>query len=62
MKLHLSFRLTEKFGTGVTLPADISDEDAKSAAMASKSIAIILDGKEPKKIVVVPKKLINIVL
>lgn len=61
-EITLVVQVNGKVRDRITLPADISDEDAKSAAMASKSIAMILDGKEPKKIVVVPKKLINIVL
>ena len=45
----------------VDLPASVSDEEAKAEVLARPAVIAALDGKEPKKIIIVPKKLINIV-
>jgi len=41
---------------------EITEEDAKKAALSSLKIVKWLDGKEPKKIIYVPGKLVNIVI
>ncbi|MDO9509871.1 MAG: leucine--tRNA ligase [Candidatus Magasanikbacteria bacterium] len=41
---------------------EINEEDAKKAAMNSTKVLKWLDGKEPKKIIYVPGKLVNIVV
>jgi leucyl-tRNA synthetase len=46
----------------VVLPADASEEDIKSAALASEAIQKFLEGKPPKKVIVAQKKLVNIVV
>jgi len=43
-------------------PADANIEDIKSAALANPAAQKWLDGKNPKKIIVVPKKIVNIVI
>ena len=45
----------------VDLPASVSDEDAKAEVLARPAVIAALEGKEPKKVIIVPKKLINIV-
>jgi leucyl-tRNA synthetase len=42
--------------------ADISEEDAKSTALSSEKIKSFLAGKEPKKVIFVKGRLINIVI
>ena len=37
-------------------------DDIEKAVMAHEKTAGYLDGKEPKKIIIVPKKIVNIVL
>jgi len=46
----------------LTVPAEASDDEIKSLAMASESVRKHLEGKEPKKVIVVQKRLINIVV
>ena len=46
----------------VVLPANASEEDIKSAALASEAIQKFLNGKPPKKVIVAQKKLVNIVV
>jgi leucyl-tRNA synthetase len=44
------------------LPADMSQADLEKAALASEKIQKLLEGKTPKKVIVVPKRLVNIVV
>jgi leucyl-tRNA synthetase len=46
----------------LTLPADASKEDVESAVMSNEQATKWLDGKQPKKVIVVPKRIVNIVL
>jgi len=45
----------------IQVPADISAEDAEQRALAVENVQRILDGREPKKVIVVPGRLVNIV-
>lgn len=49
-------RLQRKF------PADLSPADIEKAILADAEVQKWLDGKTPKKIIIVPKKIINIVI
>ena len=44
------------------VPASIEEEQLKSQAMSDERVIKFTEGKEPKKIIVVPKKLVNIVI
>ena len=46
----------------VTAAAEVSETDATALALASESVKMYLAGKEPKKIIYVPGKLVNIVV
>ena len=46
----------------VELPADLAQEEVKAQVLSREKIVAALDGKEPKKVVVIPNKLVNIVL
>ena len=46
----------------VTVPADASREDVQAAALADDKIAELLDGGTPRKVIVVPGRLVNVVL
>ena len=45
----------------VSVPADVSEEDLKERALENPKIRSHIDGKEIRKIIVVPKKLVNVV-
>ncbi len=51
-----------KVRSRVTVPADSSDEDLKKAALDDSKVLSHIDAKNVRKIVVVPKKLVNIVV
>ena len=46
----------------IELPADMSKEDVEETALANEQTAKFLEGKTPKKVIVVPNKIVNIVL
>ncbi|MBW2425931.1 MAG: leucine--tRNA ligase [Deltaproteobacteria bacterium] len=45
----------------IEVPADVSKEDAEAAALAHENVQKILDGRTPKKVIVVPGRLVNVV-
>jgi leucyl-tRNA synthetase len=46
----------------LVVPANTTEEAAKEAALASENIQPYLEGKAPKKVIVVPGRLVNIVV
>ncbi|MFD4369266.1 leucine--tRNA ligase [Rhodococcus sp. NPDC058521] len=50
-----------KVRSRVTAPADASREDVEKIALADEKIVALLDGGTPRKVIVVPGKMINIV-
>ena len=44
------------------LPADMRKEDVEKTAMANEQTIKHLDGNSPKKVIVVPGKIVNIVI
>ena len=45
----------------ITLPAEHSKEEVEDAVMCHQKTSHYLDGKSPKKIIVIPKRIVNIV-
>ena len=46
----------------IELPADVSEEDAKAAAIASEGAQKFIEGKEIRKVIYIPGRLVNIVV
>mgnify|MGYP002628103940 CR=1 FL=1 len=46
----------------LTLPADLSKEDVEAAVLNNEQSDKYLEGKTPKKVIVVPKRIVNIVV
>jgi len=51
-----------KMRTKLQLSADMSKEDIETAALANETVQKWLEGKAPKKVIVVPKKIVNLVV
>jgi leucyl-tRNA synthetase len=51
-----------KVRSRVTVAAGASKDDVEALALAEEKIAALLDGDEPRKVIVVPGKLVNVVL
>jgi leucyl-tRNA synthetase len=59
--ITLIIQVDGKLRDRITVKADISEEDAKATALGSEVIKKFLGGKSPRKVIVVPKRLVNIV-
>jgi leucyl-tRNA synthetase len=51
-----------KLRSKVTVPADIDDTALRQKALADEKIRALIDGKQVQKVIVVPRKLVNIVI
>ncbi len=55
-------QINGKVRAQLSLESDVTEEGMKEAAFADEKIQGHLGGKEPRKVIVVPKKLVNIVM
>lgn len=60
--VEIPVQINGKVRDRVTVAADASEEEIKSAVMASEVIQKQLEGKEPKKVIVVKGKLVSLVV
>jgi leucyl-tRNA synthetase len=51
-----------KVRSRITVPADASGEQVQAAALAEEKVVGLLDGREPRKVIVVPGRLVNVVV
>lgn len=61
-EIELVVQVNGKLRDRITVAADASNDSIEQAALASDNVARFVDGKEIKKIVIVPKRLVNIVI
>ena len=61
-QIEIPVQINGKLRAVVTVSADADEEALKAAALADEKIAALLAGKEVVRIIVVPRKLINIVV
>ncbi len=59
--LEIPVQVNGKLRDVIVVPADATAPQIEAAAMASEKVKLFLEGKPVKKIIVVPKKLVNIV-
>jgi len=60
--ITIPVQINGKLRDRLVFPADASEENIKAAALASETVRKYLDGREPKKVIVVQKKLVSIVV
>ncbi len=60
--ITLVVQVNGKVRDRITVPAGITEDSAKAQALASEAVQKYLDGKKPKKVLVVEGKLVNIVV
>ena len=60
--ITLIVQINGKVRDRILVPVDITDEAAKSAALNSENVKKFLEGKPPRKVIVVPHRLVNIVV
>jgi leucyl-tRNA synthetase len=61
-EVTLIVQINGKLRDRIVVSAQISEEDAKAQALASDKVQKYLEGQTPRKVVVVPGRLVNIVM
>ncbi len=61
-EIEIPVQINGKLKTKLLVPAGIDQAGLEAAALADAKVIELLAGKTPKKVIVVPKKLVNIVL
>jgi leucyl-tRNA synthetase len=61
-EIEVPVQVNGKLRSKVTVPADVDEATLKSAALADERIRSLTNGKELRKVIVVPRKLVNIVV
>ena len=60
--IEIPVQINGKVRDRITVAADAGEDEVKSAVMASEVIQKHLEGKEPKKVIVVKGKLVSLVV
>jgi leucyl-tRNA synthetase len=61
-QITLVVQVNGKVRDRIVVPADIDESQAQATALASEIVQRHLSGKEPRKVIVVPGRLVNIVV
>jgi leucyl-tRNA synthetase len=61
-EITLVIQVNGKLRDRLTVPADTTDEAIKQMALANEKVTEMLNGKQVKNVVVVPKRLVNVVI
>jgi leucyl-tRNA synthetase len=60
--IELPVQINGKVRDRITVPAEATEDEIKSAALASKVVQKFLEGKEPRKIIVAKGRLVSVVV
>ncbi|HEV2779170.1 MAG TPA: class I tRNA ligase family protein, partial [Actinophytocola sp.] len=60
--IEYPIQVNGKVRSRVTVPASATDEEVTAAALAEEKIAALVDGAEPRRVIVVRGRLVNVVL
>jgi leucyl-tRNA synthetase len=61
-EIAVPVQVNGKLRAKITVPADMDEAGLQSAALADERIRALVEGKQVRKIIVVPGKLVNIVV
>ena len=61
-EITLIVQINGKLRDRISVPADIDDDSAKMTALSSPAVQKMLEGRTPRQVIVVPKRLVNIVV
>jgi leucyl-tRNA synthetase len=61
-EITLVLQVNGKVRGRLTMPANLSEEQARSVALQSEAVRRHLNGQTPKKLIYVPGKLVNVVI
>jgi len=60
-EIEVPVQINGKLRARLTVPANITDAELRERALADDKVHAALEGKQVRKVIVVPKKLVNIV-
>ena len=60
--LEYPIQVNGKVRSRITVPADADESSVTAAALAEEKIVAALEGREPRKVIVVPGRLVNVVV
>ncbi|WP_033920593.1 leucine--tRNA ligase [Sphingomonas sp. 37zxx] len=60
-EVTIAIQVNGKLRDTLTVPKGMAREDVEAAALASPNVLRVLDGKPPRKVIVVPDRLVNLV-
>jgi leucyl-tRNA synthetase len=60
--LEIPVQVNGKVRDRITIPAEATEDEIRSAALASEVVQKYLEGKEPRKIIVAQKRLVSVVV
>ena len=60
--VEIGVQVNGKLRDTVSLPVDAAEDVARAAALASTGVIRYLEGREPKKVIVVMNRIINVVV
>jgi leucyl-tRNA synthetase len=60
--IEIPVQVNGKMRSKLSVAADVSDDELRALALADEKVMQVLAGATPSKIIVVPKRLVNIVL
>ncbi|MBT3336868.1 MAG: leucine--tRNA ligase [Anaerolineae bacterium] len=60
-EVSIGIQVNGKVRDRITVPADADEDTVKAAALASENVQKFLEGKEPRKVIVIKGRLVNIV-
>jgi leucyl-tRNA synthetase len=61
-EIELVVQVNGKLRDKITVAVGISDEEARKLALASETVQKFMEGKEPKKVIVIQGRLVNVVV
>ncbi len=61
-RIEIPVQVNGKVRDRISVPADADEEVIRSAALASETVRKYLEGKQPKKVIVAQKRLVNVVV
>ena len=59
--VRLAVQVNGKRRDEIQVPADAAEDEIRAAALACPKVVRLLEGREPKRVIVVPGRLVNIV-
>ncbi|HKE32477.1 MAG TPA: class I tRNA ligase family protein, partial [Candidatus Angelobacter sp.] len=61
-EIEYPIQINGKLRSKITVPADSSDDFVRQRALADEKVRAALDGRDPSKVIVVPRRLVNVVI